>query len=174
MHFLLWTKGSHQSPSFEIFKCSGENFPNSSCHFPNHKSVFLQIFYRCSVSCKISSLYFFRLNVIYFALKTEILKNFECLGQNSPNSCHFWNNKSFFLRILRHSSMSWDINLLYFFSWNFTYFQQNEPIKVQIWWNFTWAVESPKFCTLMGSFCPNHTKFQLEKYRRVISNDTEE
>ena len=24
--FLLWTKGSHQSPNFDTFKCSGENF----------------------------------------------------------------------------------------------------------------------------------------------------
>ena len=26
---------------------------------------------------------------------------------------------------------------------------------------------------LMGSFCPNHVHFQLKKYRRVISHDTE-
>ena len=44
MHFLLWVKGSYQSPNFETFKCSGENLPYSSCHFPNHKSVFLEIF----------------------------------------------------------------------------------------------------------------------------------
>ena len=29
------------------------------------------------------------------------------------------------------------------------------------------AVESLKFCTLMGSFCPNHIKIQLKKYWRV-------
>ena len=40
---------------------------------------------------------------------------------------------------------------------------------------FTWAVEIfLKFCTLMGSFCKNHLKFQLKKYRRVISHDIEE
>ena len=33
--FLLWTKGSHQSPNFDTFECSGENLPNSSCHFPH-------------------------------------------------------------------------------------------------------------------------------------------
>ena len=37
----------------------------------------------------------------------------------------------------------------FFFSWNFIYFQQKQPIKVQIWWNFTWAVESLKCCTLV-------------------------
>ena len=42
------------------------------------------------------------------------------------------------------------------------------------WWNFTWEVESLKFSTLSGSFCPNHIKFQLKKYRTVISHDSEE
>ena len=113
--------------------------PNSSCYFPNHKSVFLQILHDSSVSWKINPLHFFRSNIIYFALreptKVQIFETFECLGQNSPNSCHFWNNKSVFLQILHHSSVSWDITPLYFFSWNFIYFQQKEPIKVQIWWN---------------------------------------
>ena len=110
IHFLLWIQGSHQSPNFETFKYSGKNLPNSSCHFLNHRTVFLQI--------------------------------------------------------LHHSSVSWDINPLYFFSWNFIHFQRKEPMKVQIWWNFTWAVKSMKFCTLTGSFCPNHIKFQLKKVQR--------
>ena len=124
-------------------------------------------------SSLLSPLYF-----IYFALKgpikVQIFETFECLDQNLPNSCHFWNNKSVFLQILHHSSVSWDITPLYFFSWNFIYFQQKEPIKVQIWWNFTWAVESLKFCTVVGSFCKNQIKFQLKKYRRLISHDIEE
>ena len=33
INFLLWIKGSHQSLNFETFECSGENLPNSSCHF---------------------------------------------------------------------------------------------------------------------------------------------
>ena len=77
----------------------------------------------------------------------------------------FW-NKSVFLEILHYSPVSWDITPLYIFSWNFICFQQKEPIKVQIWWNLTWAVESLKFCTLMGSFCPNHIKFQLNKVQK--------
>ena len=67
-------------------------------------------------------------------------------------------------------SAAWDINHLHFFSWNFTYFQQKEPTKVQIWWNFTWAVKTLKFCTFIGSFCQNHIKFHLKKYRRVIQS----
>ena len=87
------------------------NLPNSSCHFPNHKLVFLQILYHSSVWWKITLLYFFRLNVIYFArkgpMKVQILETFECLGQNSPNSCQFW-NKSFFVHH-HHHSVSWVI-----------------------------------------------------------------
>ena len=123
MHFLLWTKRSHESTNFDTFKCSEKDLPNSSCHFPNHKSVFLQILCHSSVSWKITSLYFFRSNVIYFArerpINEQIIEAFECSDQNSPNSCYFWNNKSFFLQTLHHSSVSWGITPLYFFSWNF-------------------------------------------------------
>ena len=35
---------------FETFECSGENFPSLLCHFPNHKSVFLQSLHHSSVS----------------------------------------------------------------------------------------------------------------------------
>ena len=60
VNFLLLLKGSHKSPNFETFKCSGENFPYYSCHFSNHKSVFLQILHDSSVSWKITPLYFFK------------------------------------------------------------------------------------------------------------------
>ena len=50
IHFLLWMKESHQSPSCDTFKYFGENLPNSSCHFSNHKTVFLQILHHFSVS----------------------------------------------------------------------------------------------------------------------------
>ena len=165
IHFLLWIKGFHQSPSLEIFQCSGENLPNSSSHFPNDKSVFRQILHDSSVSWKITPLYFLRLKVIYFSrkgpIKVHIFETFEYSDQNPPNSCHFWINKSLFPQILHYSSVSWDITPVYIFSWNFIYFQQKEPIKVQIWWKLTWAVKSLKSCTLLDSFCPNYIKFQL-------------
>ena len=72
IHFLLWTKESNQSPNFDTFKCSGENLPNFSCHFPNHKSVFLQILHHSSVSWKITPLYCFSSNIIYFGHKEPI------------------------------------------------------------------------------------------------------
>ena len=86
----------------------------------------------------------------------------------------FETTKWFFFKFCITLDMSWDVTPVWFSSWNFIYFQQKEPIKVQIWWNFTWAVKSLKFWALMVSFCPDHIKFQLKKYTRVISNDTEE
>ena len=85
-----------------------------------------------------------------------------------PLKCKFLKLSSAPIKILEipHS--------LYFFIWNCIYFLQKEPIKVHIWWNFTWAVESLKFCTLMGFVRPNHIKSQLKKCRRVISHDAEE
>ena len=80
MHFLLWTKRFHENTDFDIFKCSDENLPNSSCHFPNHKSVFLQILHRSSLSWKIYPQYFFRSNVIYFARKEPKWKRLRYLS----------------------------------------------------------------------------------------------
>ena len=71
IHFLLWTKESHQSPSFDTSTCSGENLPNS-CHFSNHKSAFFQILHHSSVLGKITPLYFFSSNIIYFGCKEPI------------------------------------------------------------------------------------------------------
>ena len=42
------------------------------------------------------------------------------------------------------------------------------------WLIFMQAVESPKFCTLMGSFCPKHKKCKMKKHRRAISHNSEE
>ena len=50
LNFPLPIKGSHQSPNFVTFKCSNEKLPYFSCHFLNHKSVFLQILYHSLVS----------------------------------------------------------------------------------------------------------------------------
>ena len=105
IHFLLWTKGSHQSPNFDTFKCSGENLPNFSCHFPNHKSVFLQILHYSSVLWKISGLYFFSSNIIYFgqkdAVKVQSFETFECSRRNLLNcSCQLWNNMSILVKPL--------------------------------------------------------------------------
>ena len=74
MHFLLWTEGSHQGPYFDTTECSGENLPNSSCHFPNYKSVFLQTLHHSSVSWKITCLYFFSVKRYTLCTKRNQLK----------------------------------------------------------------------------------------------------
>ena len=114
-------------------KCSGENLPNSSSYFPNHKSVFLQILNRSLVSWEITLLYIFRSTLTgRDQSKCKFCETFECSDQNSPNSCQFWNNKSVFLQIFYQSWVPSNITSLYFLSWSIIYFGQKQPIKVQI------------------------------------------
>ena len=54
---------------FESFKCSGQILSNSLRQFWNDESIPLQIFYPSLVSWKITPLYFFSSNNIYFAGK---------------------------------------------------------------------------------------------------------
>ena len=89
MHFQLWAKEYHQSPNFETFKCSGENLPNSSCHFWKRKSVFLQIFYQSWMQPNLPPLYFICWSNIYFGQKhpitVQISEIYKCLDQNFLN-----------------------------------------------------------------------------------------
>ena len=77
------------------------------------------------------------LKLIHFQLWTKgsyqssNFDTFDCSGENLQNSCHFLSNKSFFLQILHHSSVSWKIIPLYFFSSNNIYLAQKEPIKIK-------------------------------------------
>ena len=214
--FLLWTKGSHQSSNFDTFKCSGENLPNFSSLFSNHKSVFLQNLHISSVSWKITPLHFYSSNNVYFIhkepIKTQIFvfcdfqvlgskflkflmsilkrqisfssifeslfifmtnksfvnfkvihfllwakgshqssnfDTFKCSGKNLPNSSfHFPSSKSVFLQILHHSSVSWKITPVYFFSSNNIYFAQKELIKVKILETFEYSGQN-----LSNSLC---------------------
>ena len=119
---------------FEIFKRSGQNLSNYLCQFLNNKSIPLQILDPSSVSWKITSLYFFSSNNIYFAqkehIKMKIFETFKCSGQNSSNSsCQFWNDKSILLQILHPSSLSWHITPLWILSSYFFYFGLKDPIK---------------------------------------------
>ena len=123
--------------NFEIFECSDQNLSNILCQFWNGKSIPLQIFYPFSVSWKITPLYFFSSNYIYFAQKQHIKMNFfetfKCLGQNLSNSsCQFWNDKSIPLQILHHSSLSWHITPLWILSSYFSYFGLKDPIIIPI------------------------------------------
>ena len=76
---------------------------------------------------------------------------------------------------LHHSSMSLEIILSYFFSWNFIWFLQKESMKVQNFKTISTAqVKFYQICTLIGSFCWKYIKFQLRKYRGVMSHDTKD
>ena len=72
--FLLCIKGPNESSNFETFVCSGENVSNSSCHFPNHMSVFLQILHHTLVSWNITPLYIFLAQTLYNLVKSSRLK----------------------------------------------------------------------------------------------------
>ena len=63
---------------------------------------------------------------------------------------------------------------LNFFSWNFVWFSQKEPIKVQNFRLLTAQVKFHQICTLIGSFCWKYIKCQRKKYRWVLSHDNEE
>ena len=109
---------------FETFECSGQNLSNSLCQFWNNKSIPLQILYPTSVSWKITPLYFFSSNNIYFAqkehIKMKIFETFKCSGQNLSNSsCQLWNDKSIPLQILRHltDNSSVDFKVILFQLW---------------------------------------------------------
>ena len=159
---ILWIKGSHQSTYFETFKCSDENLPYSSCHFSDHKSGFLQILHHSSVLGQ-------TLNTLhnrnqrkckFMILSSGGVKFYQSLVIAETTD-------QFFYQILHQSSWSWDITPLYFFTEKFIYFQQKEPVKVQIWWNYTLAVQGLKLCTLMESFCPNQVHFQLKRHKEL-------
>ena len=57
---------------FETFECSGQNLSNSFCQFWNDKSILLQTLHPSSVSWKITPLYFFSSNNLYFSQKERI------------------------------------------------------------------------------------------------------
>ena len=112
---------------FETFECSGQNLSNSLRQSWNNKLIPLQILYPSSVSSKITPLYFFSSNNIYFAqketIKVKIFGTFECSGQNLSNSLRqFWNDKLIPLQILYPFSVSWKITPLFFLSSNNVYF----------------------------------------------------
>ena len=139
IHFLLWTKGFHQSPNFGTFACSGENLLNFSCHFSNQKSVFLQIFYHSSVSWKITPLYFFSANIIYF-------------GHKEPRKTIFvdiWVLRSKFIKFLM-SILKWQVNSPSIFVSFFIVTIHNSSVDFKVIHFLLWAKgshQSPNFDT---------------------------
>ena len=76
-HYVLWTKITDRSTIFQIFECSNEGWPNSSCDVWNHKvKVYLNFASLFSVM-KITPLYFCSWNLVYFGQKESIEKKFS-------------------------------------------------------------------------------------------------
>ena len=69
IHFQLWTKGSHESTNFDIFKCSDENLPNLSCHFPITSQFFFKFFRVFSTWIKIHQIFVIFETKIGFSFK---------------------------------------------------------------------------------------------------------
>ena len=149
---------------FETFECSGQNLSNSLCQFWNDKSIPLQILYPSSVSWKITPLYFFSSNNVYFAqkepIKVNIFETFECSGQNlSTSLCQFANNMSIPLQILYPSSVSQKINSTFLAQTIYT-FLKRRPLK----WKFL-RLSSPqvKICQIPYTYFEMATRF-LSKF----------
>ena len=122
---------------FETLERSGQNLSNSLCQFLNNKSIALQILYPSLVSWKITPLFFFSTNNIYFVqkehIKMKLSETFKCSGQNSSNfSFQFWIDKSVPLQILHYSSFSWHITHLWKLSSYFSYFGLKDHVNIPI------------------------------------------
>ena len=102
-----------------------------------------KFFLKFSVLWKITPPYLFRSNVIYFAQKGPIKVQFLRLS-NAWIKIHqillFLKQQiDFFFQILHHSSVSWDITPLFFFSWNWVYifstegtYQSTNLVKIHV------------------------------------------
>ena len=137
IHFLFGIKVPHKSPNFEsqlsialvkvcqipylIFQTQvsfSSHFASLSSAMKDNSSVRLHFFHSRNHS-KWKFLRFLSARIKIH----RIFVSFETTNQ-------------VFFQILHQSSVSWETSPLYFFSWNCIRFQQKEPIKVQIWWNW--------------------------------------
>ena len=139
-HYILWTKGAHQSTILQTFQYSDESSPNFSCHFWNHRitvySNFVSLF---SVMKDNSSVFFWLKPCTLWTKRAHQSKIFRVLSGwvtklLTKFLLSYLKSKISFFETLHHPSVSWEITLLYIFSWNFISFGKKEPIKVQ---NFT-------------------------------------
>ena len=178
MHFLLWIKRSHQSPNFETYECSGENFPNSSCYFSSHKSVFLQILHHSSVSWDITPLYF--LDKILYTFNKRSLSKYK-FGEISreqskvQNSALWW---ALFIQSIIRFELKKYRGVVFHDTEQCckTWINPDIVVSQMAWgivWTFIRALKSLKNCTLMSSFCSKHIMFQLKNFKGIMCHDTE-
>ena len=134
---MLCIKRACQCTIFQTFECSNDSSPSSSCYFWNHKVSFIQILHHCSVSWKITPLYFLRSNFMYFRQKEPIEVKI------SDFWVAVWNFTKFFKSYLKPQfsfhpfSVSLDtICMIWIKEWCKTWRKTNLLLKkmVRIWW----------------------------------------
>ena len=126
----------------------------------NSSSVLVSFFIAMTYN---SSVNFMLIHFLLWAKECHQSPNFDtfhCSGENLPNSlCIFPNHKWVFFQLLHHSSMSWKITSLYFFSSNNRYFAQKEPITVKRFETFKCSGENLPY---YSCHLPNHKSVFLQ------------
>ena len=130
-------------------------------------SGIIQILHHCSLPWEITPLYFCSSNLVYFGQKEPIEKkssDFWVVGWKFIKflMSYLKPQVSFSLNFASLFSVMRD-NFSVFFSWNFIWFGQKEPIKVQNFRLSTAHVKFHQICTSIASFCWKYIKFQLKK-----------
>ena len=94
----------------------------------------------------------------FWVLESKLTKFLSFLKQQIGFSSNF----ASLFSIMKHNS-----SVLFYLKFYIFSTQHKEPIKVQIWWNFTWAVENLKICTLIGSFVHSMKRFRWKKTKQL-------
>ena len=137
--------------------------PIPHASFETTRSRFIQILHHCSVSWKITPLYFFSSN-IYTLEKTQFSDFWMVEWKFKIHQIlfvMFETTIQFFFKLCI-TLQCHERTLLYFFSWNCTWFEEKEPIKVQNFRLSTAHVKFHQIGTLIGPFCWKYIKFQLK------------
>ena len=127
----------------------------------------------CSVSWKITPLYFYSSNLLHFGKRAHSKDIFRLLrGWVKIHQIHHVifeiRSQFFFKHYITPQRVSWEITLLYFFSWHFIWFGQKELIKVQNFRLLTAYMKFHQICTLIGSFCWKYVKFHQKEPIKLV------
>ena len=118
-----------------------------------HQGIIFQTFESSNESSHNSSCHFWN-------QKVRVYSNFASLFSVQNFSLYIWNCKP--VSILHHSSVSWEVTPLYFFSWNFVLFWWKEPIKVL---NFRFLISPNLYLDRL---------LLLKEYSGVVSHDNKD
>ena len=153
--------------------------------FETLRSGFIRVLNHCSVSWKITPLYFLAQTLYTLDKKSPSKWNFQAfvwLNENSPNSsCRIWNQKPVFLYVnygIRNQE------LCAMTMKNDPKFEEELTCRLPHYHRQNWHEKFDKFwpehskvlkiCSLIGSFWQEYIMFELKKCRGVIFPNTEE